>query len=118
MKSLYFTIGVCSLLTFTLAQAKQSKLDLDEPYLLLATSSTSTLQKELAEAVAAGYRVATAWSGTEGGELLVLVEKQQPPPQRELKLVAALRLETLEAELKAAGADGFRLLPRASRPAP
>lgn len=112
MKSLYFTIGVCSLLTFSLAQAKQSKLDLDEPYLLLATSTTSSLQKELAEAVAAGYRVATAWSGTESGELLVLVEKQQPPQQRELKLVAALRLETLEAELKAAGAEGFRLLPR------
>ena len=47
------------------SKPEKSKLDLNQQYLLLATSKTSTMQKELNEASAVGYRVVVG--GRTGG---------------------------------------------------
>lgn len=104
-------LGILFFLTWASARAEQSNLDLSQRYLLLATSRTSTLQDEISEAVKSGYSVVTAWSGADGGELLVLLERTEPAVQRESNVLAAIRLPTLEQELIEAATQGFYLVP-------
>ena len=54
----------------------------------------------------------TAWSGADGGELLVLLERTEPTIQRESNVLAAIRLPTLEQELIEAATQGFHLVSR------
>ncbi len=76
-------------------------------YLLLATTRTSTMQKELNEAVARGYEVI---AGSGGDEVLIIMEKAAKPS--EYLLLATARTTTLEKEINEAAARGFRPLPR------
>ena len=80
-------------------------------YLLLATTQTSTMQKELDEASAQGYRVVTG-SPTSGTEMAVFLEKSArlPGPYR-YKVLATSRTGTMLEELNEAAAEGFRLVP-------
>ncbi|NIV37962.1 MAG: hypothetical protein GWN58_53680 [Anaerolineae bacterium] len=85
-------------------------------YLLVAASRTSTLQKELTEAAAKGYRIrrgaATGLEGAVGGEGMFLLEKSRPGEATpEYLLVADRKVEKLQAELNEAASKGFRLLP-------
>jgi hypothetical protein len=89
-----------------------SALDLTQRYLLLATTKTATMQKELDEAAAAGYRVIVG-SPTSGGEMVVILEKMPNLPQPyEYFLLATIRTSTMQRELNDAAARGFRLLPK------
>lgn len=91
----------------------QQKLDLTQPYLLLATSRTSTMQEELDQAAAAGYRILVG-GRSGGGELTILLEKvAQPPEVYEYKLLATQLTSTMQRELSEVAAQGFRVLPRA-----
>ncbi len=103
------------LLPFTLLgqpfQTKKSESDPTQRYLVLATRRTSTLQKEISVAAAAGYRVVAGW---EEGELVVLLEKvTEQPAIYQYRLVATNTTSTLEKELREAGAAGFRVVPEA-----
>jgi hypothetical protein len=92
-------------------------------YLVLATMRTSTLQKELRQAAAAGYRVLAGWSAgeyerkpdstsTTSAQFVMLLEKAAAPPNvYEYLLLSTLRSSTLQKELREAAARGFRLLP-------
>lgn len=93
-------------------RAAQSKLDLTQPYLLLTTIKTSTMQEELNEAAAAGYRVIVG-ARTGLGEFCLLLERAvQPPPEAyQYLLLATSRTSTMQKELDEAAAKGFRLLP-------
>lgn len=92
----------------------KSKLDLNQRYLFLATSRTSTMQKELNEAAAAGYRVFVGCA-TRAGELALLLEKvAQQPETYDYLLLATTRTSTMQKELNQAASKGFRLLPRAT----
>ena len=91
--------------------------DPTQRYLLLATSKPSTIQKELKEATAAGFRVllefSTFMSGSMGGEVALLLEKTAVPTSvPEFLLLADGRLSKLQEELNQAASIGFRLLPR------
>ena len=105
-------VGILCFLALGSARAEQSNPGLSQRYLLLATSRTSTLQDEINEAVKSGYRLVTAWSGADGGELLVLLERTEPTIQRESNVLAAIRLPTLEQELIEAATQGFHLVSR------
>jgi hypothetical protein len=95
-----------------IARAEDSGLDLSQRFLLLATTRTSTLQKELDAAAAAGYRVLVA-SSTRGAEAAMIVEKVASPPHvYQYVLLATSRTSTMERELNEQAARGFRLLPR------
>jgi hypothetical protein len=84
-------------------------------YRLLATSRTSTMQKELQEAAAAGfeYRGQTVFKSRFGGnEVMSILERDKDAtgPPSEYRLVATSRTSTLQKELMEAGAAGFHVV--------
>jgi hypothetical protein len=81
-------------------------------YRLLATTKTSTLQKELDENGSSGYRMVgqTVFSSTFGGkEAAAIIERPSDAKKfrYEYKLIATSKTSTLEREIQAAAADGF-----------
>ena len=81
-------------------------------YKLLATSKTSTMQKELQQASDAGYEYKgqTVFSTTFGGkEVVVILERDADTrvPLWEYKLLATSKTSTMQKELNEAGAAGF-----------
>ena len=96
----------------TLAQGKL-KIDPENRYLLLSTMKTSTMQKELDEASAQGFRIITAASSCNQSEMVLFLERvAQPPDTYKYRLLATARTSTMEKELNQAAQEGFRLLPR------
>lgn len=84
-------------------------------YKLLATSKTSTMQKELQEASDAGfeYRDQTVFKSTFGGqEVVCILERNTDGASRryDYKLIATNRTSTLEKELREAGDAGYELM--------
>jgi hypothetical protein len=84
-------------------------------YKLLATSKTSTMQKELQEASDAGfeYRGQTVFSSTFGGdEVVVILERDNAEARKqfEYRLMATTKTSTLDKELREAGDAGFELV--------
>lgn len=82
-------------------------------YKLLATSKTSTMQKEMQEAGDAGfeYRGQTVFDSTFGGrEVVVILERERglrDIPRYEYKLLATKKTGTMQKEMAEAGAAGF-----------
>lgn len=81
-------------------------------YKLLATSKTSTMQKELQEAADGGfdYRDQTVFSSTFGGkEVAVILEHDRKGEAStfEYKLLATSKTSTMQKELMEAGDAGF-----------
>ena len=84
-------------------------------YKLLATSKTSTMQKEMQQAGDEGfeYRGQTVFqSGFGGREVATIMERDTdaPPVRRAFRLLATSRTSTMQKELREAGEAGFRLL--------
>ena len=84
-------------------------------YKLLATSKTSTMQKELQEAADAGfvYRDQTVFKSTFGGqEVVCILERDKDAGDRryDYKLLATAKTSTLEKELREAGAAGYEVV--------
>jgi len=84
-------------------------------YKLLATSKTSTMQKELQEAADAGYayKGQTIFQSAFGGdEVVVILERDKDAVTRplEYKLLAASKTSTLEKEVQQAGAVGYEIV--------
>ncbi|HZM87478.1 MAG TPA: hypothetical protein VFF31_13225 [Blastocatellia bacterium] len=81
-------------------------------YKLLATSKTSTMQKELQQAGNAGFEFKgqSVYSSTFGGkEVVVILERDSEAKhaQWEYKLLATKKTSTMQKELNEAGAEGF-----------
>jgi hypothetical protein len=83
-------------------------------YRVLATSQTSTMEKELNEAGAAGYRFSKAMGGQTafgGHEIVVAVLKTASDSEvHQYKLLAASRTSTMEKELQGAANQGYEYL--------
>lgn len=85
-------------------------------YRLLATSKTSTMEKELQEAADAGfeYRDQTVFTSAFGGEEVVCIlerDTESGASQRfQYKLLATTKTSTLEKELLEAGAAGYQVV--------
>ena len=82
-------------------------------YRLLATSKTSTMQKELQEAGDAGFQYCgqTVFKSAFGGkEVVVILERdrtQPKPAPAEYRLLATKRTSSMQKELQEAGDAGF-----------
>jgi hypothetical protein len=101
---LLVTCGIC------FGQAKKSEEDLQ--YKLLATTKTSTMQKELDETAAKGYRILVG-SPTSGSEMAVFLSREASAEEPyKYKLLATTRTGTMQKELNEMAANGYRLLPR------
>ena len=84
-------------------------------YKLLATSRTSTMQKEMQEAADAGfeYRGQTVFESALGGDEVVCIlerDKDTVGEPSEYRLVATSRTATLQKELLEAGTAGFQVI--------
>jgi hypothetical protein len=84
-------------------------------YMLLATTKTSTMEKELQEAADAGfeYRGQTIFKSAFGGEEVVcILERDKNAAARAFryKLFATTKTSTLQKELLEAGASGYEIL--------
>ena len=83
-------------------------------YKLLATSRTSTMEKELQAAADAGfeYRAQTVFKSAFGGEEVVCIlerDKDAGSQRSQYKLVATSKTSTLQKELLDAGAAGYQI---------
>jgi len=84
--------------------------DLPE-YKLLATTRTGTMQKEIDEVSAQGYRILMG-SPTSGSEMAVFLGLEGSPEQQyKYKLLATTRTGTMNKELNEMADNGFRLIP-------
>lgn len=87
-------------------------------YRLLATSKTSTMEKELQEAGAAGFshRDETVFKKTFGTEVTVIMERDlsQPNLVYDYKLLATRKTSTMQKELSDAGTEGYEFVGVAS----
>ncbi len=85
-------------------------------YRLLATSKTSTMQKELQEAGSEGfeYKGQTVYESAFGGKevvtILELDHTVKNRPKYEYRLLATTKTSTMQKELQAAGAEGFEFV--------
>ena len=82
-------------------------------YRILATSKTSTMEKELNDAAADGYRFSNAMGGKSangGQEVVVAMVKDLDTSGREIRryrLLAATRTSTMQKEMQRAAGDGY-----------
>lgn len=89
----------------------------DLPYRMLATRRASTLERELNEAAAAGFRFVTASWGEDvfpplpgdRNETMVLMEREEQPGRFSYRVVPPRSESELEAALNEAGEAGFRV---------
>ena len=114
MKAIYTLVLPLILLTALSAVAQNKlKIDPESRYLLLSTIKTSTMQKELDEASAQGFRIISAASSCGQAEMVLFLERvTRPPDTYKYRLLATTRTSTMEKELNQAAQEGFRLLPR------
>jgi hypothetical protein len=81
-------------------------------YRLLATNKTSTMQKEMNQAAAEGFRFEGAMGGETagGGDEIVVIMSREPAadgPRYDYRLLATNKTSTMQKELSEAGAAGF-----------
>lgn len=83
-------------------------------YKVLATSKTSTMQKEMQEAGEAGYRFVAVMGGETaigGKEVVVLMEKDPASKDTfDYRLLATSKTSTLQKELQEVGDSGFAVV--------
>lgn len=102
---LMFILG--GIVVLASAAAAQTGTD----YRVLATSKTSTMQKEMQEAAAAGFKFAAVMGGETsfgGKEVVVLMQKTAESTDRfEYRLLATSKTSTMEKEIQEAAKGGF-----------
>ena len=81
-------------------------------YELLATNRTSTMEKEMNQAAARGFRLAAVMGGDTsfgGSEVVVIMQKGQERASGsyQYKLLATNRTSTMEKEMNQAAGEGF-----------
>ncbi len=117
MQNLTLTFGHIAMTILLLgslgSQAEaQLEVDPDQQYLLLATRRTGTMEEELNEAAALGFRVVSG-APTSGEEMVLFLQRAvEPPDTYDYRLLATTRTSTMQEELDGAAAEGFRFLAR------
>ena len=116
-KQLYFAVIVVALSLLAhparaqSADAQSPSTQADRIYKVLATSKTSTMQKEMQQAGEAGFRFLAVMGGETavgGKEVVVLMERTSEPSTRyEYRLLATSKTSTLQKELQEAADAGW-----------
>ncbi|CAN5795273.1 hypothetical protein BH20ACI4_BH20ACI4_11000 [soil metagenome] len=97
------------------AQSKEAdrvKIEADQNYLILSTKRIQTMEKELDEVAAKGFRVLYGAPTVTYDMALFLEKLENPERPFSYKILATSRNKTMEKELNEQAAKGFRLLPR------
>ena len=90
--------------------------EFSQPYLVLDAFKLSTLQKELDQAAALGYRVVRSWmllgpAIIKEGGLGILLEKARATEGYEYLLVDSPLISSLQKKINEAAARGFQIIP-------
>ena len=99
-----------------MGRAGEAAKDSSYQYLLLATSRTSTMQKEMQRAGDEGfeYRGQTVFDTSFGGqETVVILERDRnktTPPRFEYRLLATKKTSTMQKEIQEAADQGFKFV--------
>jgi hypothetical protein len=92
--------------------AELVKLDEGQNFLILSTKRIQTMEKELDEVAAKGFRVLYG-APTISYDMALFLEKLENPERPfSYKILATSRNKTMEKELNEQASKGFRLLPR------
>ena len=108
----FVAAGLCIAFLSTICFGQDKKAEADGlQYKLLATTKTSTMQKEINETAAQGYRilVGAPTAGSEMAMFLSLDGSVTEPYQ--YKLLATTRTGTMQKELNEVADAGYRLIP-------
>jgi len=109
-KSTRIWLAAAAITTSMAAQAADPAFD----YRIIATSKTSTMEKELNEGAAAGFRFSKAMGGksANGGHEVIaaMVKDDSPKTSRSYKLLATQKTSTMEKELQRAADEGYSYL--------
>src|SRR5215212_8434242 len=104
-----------SMLAAAQDKSKKEKLQIDDDqtYLVLSTKRIGTMEKELDEAAAKGFRVMYG-APTEQWDMAILLRRVQDSGQAPYgyKILATSRNKTMQKELNEVARQGYRLLPR------
>jgi hypothetical protein len=102
------------LLSSLFCDSNNAPVSTDDPieYRLLAANKTSTMEKEMNQAAAEGFRFEGAMGGETagGGNEIVVIMSREPAadgPRYDYKLLATNKTSTMQKELSEAGAAGF-----------
>ena len=95
------------------AKTDSVKIDDDQTYLVLSTKRIQTMEKELDEVSAKGFRVLYG-APTEQWDMAILLRRVQDSGQAPYgyKVLATSRNKTMQKELNEVARQGYRLLPR------
>lgn len=93
-------------------KADRVKLDDDQSVLILSTKRIQTMEEELDEVAAKGFRVIYGAPTITVDMALFLEKTQNPERPFNYKILATSRNKTMEKELNEFAVQGFRLLPR------
>ena len=100
-----------SVLAAVLFTSLDASAQTDRSYKVLATSKTSTMQKEMMDAGEIGYRFVAVMGGETaigGSEVVVLMEKiASDKTKYQYRLLATSKTSTLEKEMQQAADGGF-----------
>ena len=99
---------VCAAISLHDAAVAQERSQIE--YRVLATSKTSTMQKEMGAAAAAGFRFGHVMGGpTAGGgaEVVVIMTKAREPQNFEYRLLATNKTSTMQREMQNAADEGY-----------
>jgi hypothetical protein len=111
MKNISVVVFAFVLTVLSVPVLAQSKPGDDPQYKLLATRRTSTMQKEIDEVAAQGYRILVG-SPTSSTEMAVFLSREGTVEKPfKYKLLATTRTGTMQKELNDAATDGYRLIP-------
>ena len=115
MKVLKLSVLMAAI-AFMAAPASAQKSSAGEPqYKLLATRRTGTMQKEIDEISAQGYRILVG-SPTSSTEMAVFLSREgTPESQYKYKLLATTLTSTLQKEVTEAQQAGYRIVGMVSR---
>lgn len=92
--------------------AGDTVIDPGNNFVLLATSKTATMQKELDAAAEKGFRIAMG-SGLAGNEIAMMMERIPEGSEKyTYRLIATTRTGSMQKEIEAAAKEGFRVHPR------
>src|SRR3954451_7359006 len=118
MRKIFFALTLMlAFSTISVAQDKarmeKVKLDDDQNYLVLSTKRIQTMEGELDEAAAKGFRVMYG-APTEQWDMAVLLQRVQESGKAPYgyKVLATSRIKTMEKELNESAKQGYQLLPR------
>lgn len=110
MNQRYLTFSLSALfLALPVLASAQASTDAVE-YRVLATSKTSTMQKEMQEAAEAGFRYGDVMGGKTalgGSEVVVIMYREDKAARFDYRLLATNKTSTMQKELQEAGDEGY-----------